>query len=131
MNPEAKRLEAAKLDAEIAKRRVASTMGALQYRLRPANLASDAWEGLRGKGEHLAGGAVDAVKQRPAAASGVIAAITLFLVRGPVFSALSSIFHRKDRTPDDHVTARIDAEHENFDLAAPVVERSLHEGVNA
>jgi hypothetical protein len=47
-------------------------------------LARDTWEGAKSKGADLVEDAVDAVKARPLATTGVIAAITMFLARGPL-----------------------------------------------
>ena len=47
-------------------------------------LARDAWQGAKEKGADLAEDAVDAVRARPLAATGVVAAITMFLAREPL-----------------------------------------------
>jgi hypothetical protein len=57
---------------------------ALQARLNPKVLARDAWEGTKSKGADLVEDAVDAVRARPYAASGAVAAIALFLARAPL-----------------------------------------------
>lgn len=56
----------------------------LQQRLEPSHLARDAWEAAKSKGADLAEDAVDAVARRPVAASGVVAAIALYLAREPL-----------------------------------------------
>ena len=56
----------------------------LQERLSPKTLTRDAWEGAKSKGADLVEDAVDAVKSRPFAATGVVAALTLFLAREPL-----------------------------------------------
>jgi hypothetical protein len=56
----------------------------LQARLSPGVLARGAWQGAKDKGADLAENAVDAVRKRPIAATGVIAAIALFLAREPL-----------------------------------------------
>lgn len=56
----------------------------LQERLSPKVLARDAWQGAKDKGADLAEDAVDAVRARPLAATGVVAAITMFLAREPL-----------------------------------------------
>lgn len=48
---------------------------ALQERLRPANLAGDAVNGVRRVGAEMANEAVDAVRSRPVAASAVAAGV--------------------------------------------------------
>lgn len=65
--------------------RLMDTAHQLQDRLSPKVLAKGAWEGAKEKGADLAEDAVDAVKARPLATTGVIAAITMFLAREPLF----------------------------------------------
>ena len=133
-------IERAQYEVEIAKRRFTSTLGALQYRLKPGNLASQAWSGVREKGgevadgalsgvNEMADGAVRAVKDRPVAASGVAAAILVFLLRAPLWRASKSVFGNEEEDPGV-VTADLD-HHDNYDLTAPKVERSTREGVSA
>jgi Protein of unknown function (DUF3618) len=61
-----------------------ATAHELQNRLSPKTLARDAWQGAKDKGADLAEDAVDAVRARPLAATGVVAAITMFLAREPL-----------------------------------------------
>jgi hypothetical protein len=63
----------------------------LQERLSPKTLAKGAWEGAKEKGADLAEDAVDAVKARPIAATGVIAAITMFLAREPLWDLVTKV----------------------------------------
>jgi hypothetical protein len=56
----------------------------MQHKLAPSTLMRDAWEGAKGKGADLAEDAVDAVRNRPLATGGVVAAVTLFLAREPL-----------------------------------------------
>ena len=134
-------LERAQYEVEIAKRRFSSTLGALQYRLKPATLANQAWSGVREKsGEvaddaltsvnDMADGAVRAVKDRPVAASGIAAAILVFLLRAPLWRAARHVLGRNEEDPG---VIKADLEHHdgNYDLTAPTVERSKREGVSA
>jgi hypothetical protein len=124
-------IERAQRDVELAKKRLASTMGALQYRLKPGVLMNNAWDGVREKSGEAADGALLAVKKRPAAASGVIAAILLFLAREPLGRLISELFGRTAEE-EGRVTADLDNVDGNFDLTAPTVDnRSLNEGVSA
>lgn len=127
--PEAE-LERAQMEVQRAKKRLASTMGSLQYRLKPATLMNNAWEGVREKGGVIADDALAGVKDRPKAVSGVLAAIFIFLARHPLLRLLTSLFTRR---PDDAdlVKTSLDHHDENYDLTAPTVERSSLEGVNA
>src|SRR5437764_15447523 len=61
-----------------------STAQELQERLSPKTLARGAWEGAKMKGADFAEDAVDAVRSRPYAAGGVVAAIAMFLARAPI-----------------------------------------------
>jgi hypothetical protein len=77
-------IEAARIEVERRRSRVMSAAHQLQDRLSPKVLARDAWQGAKEKGATLAEDAVDAVKSRPLAAGGVVAAITMFLAREPL-----------------------------------------------
>ena len=77
-------VSAARIEAERAKSRMIATAQELQDRLSPKTIAKGAWEGAKNKGADLAEDAVDAVRARPVAATGVIAALTLFLAREPL-----------------------------------------------
>jgi ElaB/YqjD/DUF883 family membrane-anchored ribosome-binding protein len=74
----------ARAEAERARARLMASAHELQERLSPKVLARDTWEGAKSKGADLVEDAVDAVKARPLATTGVIAAITMFLARGPL-----------------------------------------------
>ena len=64
----------------------------LQTRLQPKTLANEAWEKAKVKGADLAEDAVDAVKKRPVATGGVVAALTMFLAREPIKDAVSNLY---------------------------------------
>lgn len=121
-------IEAAKREAEAARRRLSSTSGALKARLKPSALANDAWTGVREKSTGLADDAVQAVKDRPLTASGVVAGLALFLARDSVWATVRGLFRREDETL---VTTNINKADENYDLAAPIVSRSINEGASA
>jgi ElaB/YqjD/DUF883 family membrane-anchored ribosome-binding protein len=74
----------ARLEAERARARLMASAHELQERLSPKTLARDAWKGAKSKGADMAEDAVDAVRSRPLTATGVVAAITLFLAREPL-----------------------------------------------
>jgi hypothetical protein len=119
----------AKRQAMLARRQLAATVGELQYRLKPATLASNAWEGVTDKAGAMADDAVEAVKARPVAVSAAVGAFTLFLARHPLRSALTWLLASK---PDeDLVTTRLDNKDGQFDLTAPVAVRTADEGVSA
>ncbi len=75
---------AARADAEQAQARFVATLHELQQRLAPKVLARDAWDGAKSKGADIAEDAVDAVRRRPVAAGGIVAALALFLAREPL-----------------------------------------------
>ena len=75
---------AARIETERARARLMDTAQRLQARISPGTLASNAWQGAKEKGADMAENAVDAVKKRPIAATGVAAAIALFLAREPL-----------------------------------------------
>jgi hypothetical protein len=77
-------IAAARAEAERRRTRLMGTAHELQARLSPGTLAKGAWQGAKEKGADLAEDAVDAVRARPLAASGVVAAITMFLAREPL-----------------------------------------------
>ena len=78
------RVEAARIEVESSRARLMETARLLQQRLQPGTLARDAWESAKVKGADLAEDAVDAVRKRPYAAGGVVAAIALFIAREPI-----------------------------------------------
>ena len=123
-------LARAQYEAIQAKKRLASSAGALHYRLKPGTLANNAWEGVRDKSTGLADDALQAVKERPAAASGVAAAIVIFLARHPLWRAATRIVSGRPDEDDGAIKASLDTHDEHYDLTAPMVGRSAHEGVN-
>ena len=75
---------AARQQVERSRARVMATAQEVQERLSPRTLAKGAWKGAKDKGADLAENTVDAVRSRPLAATGVVAAITMFLAREPL-----------------------------------------------
>jgi hypothetical protein len=130
MKPATNGIEDAKREVERTRRQFASTAGALQYRLKPVNLMSSAWDGVREKGSEMADGAIQTVKDRPVAASGILAAMVVFLARDPLWR-LASEFIRRDEEEADVGVIQADLDHHEreYDLTAPAVEKSKKEGV--
>jgi hypothetical protein len=81
----------ARIEAERSRARLMATAQQLQERLSPRTLARDAWQGAKGKGADLAEDAVDAVRARPIATTGIVAAITMFLAREPLIDLAGRI----------------------------------------
>ena len=77
--------------ADEARAKLIGTAQELQERLSPKVLAHDAWEAAKSKGADLAEDAVDAVKARPWAATGVAAAIAMFLAREPLIDMAGQV----------------------------------------
>jgi hypothetical protein len=74
----------ARTDAANAREQLLGAAQAVQARLKPASLASDAWETVRDKGEVVAEGAVRAVVKRPAVASVAALGLVAVLARKPI-----------------------------------------------
>jgi len=124
-------VEAAKREAEAARRRLDSTLVALQQRLHPKSLATEAWDEVKEKSSDLAEGALGAVKQRPGAVSLALGAAVLFLARDPLRRAVGKALSKREEEEDDgRVTTRIDTETQNYDAGAPVTSAPLGEGVS-
>ena len=98
-------IAAARLEVERRRSRVMATAHQLQDRLSPKALARNTWQGAKEKGADIAEDAVDAVRARPLAATGVVAAITMFLAREPLFDLAGKLLDgtkrqsRKRRKP--------------------------------
>lgn len=86
-------IAAARIEVERSRARLMGTAHELQERLSPRTLAGNAWQGAKEKGADLAEDAVDAVKARPLATGGIIAAITMFLAREPLKDLAGSVIN--------------------------------------
>jgi ElaB/YqjD/DUF883 family membrane-anchored ribosome-binding protein len=89
--PDTPEIVAARAEVDRRRARVMATAHELQDRLSPKTLAKGAWQGAKEKGADLAEDAVDAVKARPLKATGVVAAITMFLAREPLMDLAGRI----------------------------------------
>ena len=85
------KVEAARIQVERSRAQMLDTARLVQQRLQPGKLTRDAWESAKDKGAGLAEEAVDAVRRRPYAAGGVVAAIALFIAREPVKSLFGKL----------------------------------------
>ena len=83
-----------------ARKALIDTARELQQRLAPRTLARDAWESAKVKGADLAEDAVDAVKRRPVATGGIVAAVAMFLAREPIKQGVSRLYDAM--TSEDH-----------------------------
>lgn len=84
-------IAAARIEVERSRGRLMERAQQLQERISPGTLAKGAWQGAKEKGADLAEDAVDAVRARPLAATGVVAAIALFLAREPLMDLVSKL----------------------------------------
>lgn len=125
------RVEQARRNADVAKAQLDSTLVALQHRLQPGNLASEAWGGVRDKSSDLADGALEAVRRRPAIASAIVGGIALFIARAPLKRAVTRLVNgAPDEDMDDGiVTTRIEVDEDRLDLTAPTVGLNTDNGV--
>lgn len=78
-------VKAAEFKVDRARAKMIATLQEISGQLQPHRLMEEAWEKAKDKGADLAENAVDAVRARPLAATGIVAAITMFLAREPLF----------------------------------------------
>lgn len=121
MNLADARLAQAKYDAEQARTRLVSTAVELQRRIRPATLMGNAWDGVRDRSGELAGDAIQALKDRPVKASGVAAAVAVFLARRTLWSAVSRLWNHGE---DEEFTTQNGDDDESRDRAGGTATRS-------
>lgn len=93
----AETLVRAKQDALEARRRLERSLAETRERLRPGNLAGEAWDGVKDKSASLADEALDAVKQRPATVSLALGAVALFLARAPLKRAVGGLISKEPK----------------------------------
>ena len=86
------KVAAAQIEVERTRAALLDTASELLDRFQPHNLANDLWEQAKIKGADLAEDAVDAVKKRPVAVGGVVAALTMFLAREPIKDAAVRLY---------------------------------------
>ena len=94
---------AARIGVERSRAQLMATAHQLQDRLSPRTLAKGAWAGAKEKGADLAEDAVDAVRARPLAAGGVVAALTMFLAREPLMDLAGKV---RDSVSDKRSTRK-------------------------
>ena len=99
------KIVAARIEVVRARAALVETARELQVRLEPKTLANEAWEKAKNKGADLAEEAVDAVKKRPVAVGGVIAALTMFLAREPIKDAAVKFYDAMTSTDEPEVDA--------------------------
>ena len=89
---ETPKVSAARIEVERSRAALIESARDLQARLQPKVLANEAWEKAKIKGADLAEDAVDAVKKRPVATGGLLAALTMFLAREPIKDGIGNLY---------------------------------------
>ena len=93
-------VRAAEFKVDHARRKLIGTLQQLTRQFEPHRLMQEAWEKAKDKGADLAEEAVDAVRARPLAATGVVAGIVAFLAREPLIKAAGKLVGgKKTKTP--------------------------------
>ena len=77
-------VKAAEFEVDRARARLTASLQELSRQFAPHRLMEEVWEKAKDKGADLAEDAVDAVRARPYAATGVVAAIAMFIAREPL-----------------------------------------------
>jgi hypothetical protein len=90
----------ARIQADIARNQLVTTLGEIQHRLAPSTIANDVWDGARERGTVLANDAVELARTRPVATAGVFAGVLAFLARKPLIRMFS-----RNRSSEPEVTA--------------------------
>jgi hypothetical protein len=100
----------ARIEAAEAQERLIDRLHELQQRIAPKTLARDAWEGAKSKGADLAEEAVDAVRKRPIATTGVVAALAMFLAREPLLDLAGKLVNGNGKKARKKTKARKSAD---------------------
>src|SRR5438105_4246930 len=97
-------LQQAKSDAVAARARFLDTLGEAQQRLKPGNLANEAWTGVKDKTAEAAGNAVEAVKKKPGRLALVLGGLALFFARRPIGRAAKNLVSRRRRRGNEEAS---------------------------
>ena len=122
-------VERAKREAVQARQRLDGTLVEVQERMKPANLAGEAWDGVKDKSADLTDAALGAVRKRPVAVSMALGAFALFLAREPLKRTVTRLF-ADEQEDDGRIVTRIETQGSKFKSTAPIVDASVKEGVN-
>ncbi len=95
MDDETIKVAQASADADLAKARLSTTLGAVKQRLHPRAMAQETVEHFKQKAADTAQASVEAVKARPSTAVGIAAAAVLLLFRKPIFGAMRRLNKEK------------------------------------
>ena len=116
-------LRSARVQAQAYKTDLERTTGLLKERLKPANLASDAWHVVRDKGVEYSGKGVKAASGHQGPVAGVGVALLLLLFRKPIAHFLSWTFG-SNREPPGAVKADLTHAAKEYDLTAPAITKT-------
>ena len=99
----------AEAEGEVARSReqVVETLRELAELLAPKKIARNVWESAKVKGADIAEDAVDAVKRRPVAATGLVAAMTMFLAREPIKNGIVNLYDAMTSDDDEEKEAPV------------------------
>ena len=100
------RIRTAEFHVDRARTRLLGTLNELSRQFEPHRLMQEVWEKAKDKGADLAEDAVDAVRARPFAATGVVAAITMFLAREPLMDLAGKLIDEAKGKTSKRRTAR-------------------------
>ena len=84
-------VKAAEQEVDRTRARLTASLQELSRQFAPHRLMEEVWEKAKDKGADIAEDAVDAVRARPVAAGGVVAAIALFLAREPLLNLAGKV----------------------------------------
>ena len=84
-------VKTAEFKVDRARAKLIGTLQELSAQFEPHRLMQEAWDKAKEKGADFAEEAVDAVRSRPYTATGVVAAIAMFLAREPLMDLAGKI----------------------------------------
>ncbi len=91
----------ARARADLARARVARTLGEIQTRLHPRALMKEAWEEVREQGGELAAKAMRDVQEKPGRTAAIAGAVALFLAREPIMRGVKHLLAHSDAEDSD------------------------------
>lgn len=91
----------ARARVEETKLRLALTARVLKHKVSPSTIAHNAWDGVRDRGEDVAGLAVSTARAHPVTLSVGAGAVALFLARKPAARLVGKLFPGRNAT-DQH-----------------------------
>jgi len=86
-------VKAAEQEVDRTRARLTASLQELSRQFAPHRLLEEVWEKAKDKGADIAEDAVDAVRARPYAATGVVAAIAMFIAREPLMDLAGKLLN--------------------------------------